>query len=211
MQNSSVLSRLIQLTMCCVHLLCTSLSALVVSAVWCKGFGICGQGQQTALSLLTLWHVIPLKLMISVWDCGTFRFFALVSTAEKKKCCDLCVNIKRAMCPVSKLFVCALLNMTWCLVVLSVLIHGSSCMHSCDVSLCVGSRGAWSEVHVGQYGSAVVMTIILLITVLHKKRWLGVREGLALLFSTVLSFALHGRAVVTVGLNCCDHQTYFFL
>lgn len=42
-------------------------------------------------------------------------------------------------------------------------------MHSCDVSLCVGSRGAWSEVHVGQYGSAVVMTIILLITVLHKK------------------------------------------
>lgn len=52
---------------------------------------------------------------------------------------------------------------------LSVLIHGSLCMHSCDVSLCVGSRGAWSEVHVGQYGSAVVMTIILLITVLHKK------------------------------------------
>ncbi len=52
---------------------------------------------------------------------------------------------------------------------LSVLKHSSSCMHSCDVSLCVGSRGAWSEVHVGQYGSAVVMTIILLITVLHKK------------------------------------------
>ncbi|KAM7394408.1 hypothetical protein PAMP_021213 [Pampus punctatissimus] len=50
-----------------------------------------------------------------------------------------------------------------------VLIHSSSCMHSCDVSLCVGSRGAWREVHVGQYRSAVVMTIILLINVLHKK------------------------------------------
>lgn len=84
-------------------------------------------------------------------------------------------------------------------------------MHSCDVSLCVGSRGAWSEVHVGQYGSAVVMTIILLITVLHKKGDWGVREGVALLFSTVSSFALHGRAVVTVGLNCCDHQLFFFL
>lgn len=42
-------------------------------------------------------------------------------------------------------------------------------MHSCDVSPCVGSRGAWSEVHVGQYESAVVMTIILLINVLSYK------------------------------------------
>lgn len=49
------------------------------------------------------------------------------------------------------------------------LIHSSSCMCSCDVSLCVGSLGAWREVHGGQNGSAVVMTIIILITVLHKK------------------------------------------
>ncbi len=77
------------------------------------------------------------------------------------------------MCLVDNLlffrFECALLNMPRFLSALSVLKHSSSCMHSCDVSLCVGSRGAWSEVHVGQYGSAVVMTIILLITVLHKK------------------------------------------
>lgn len=50
--------------------------------------------------------------------------------------------------------------------VYSVLTHISSCMRSCDVSLCGGGRGAWSEVHVGQYGSAVVMTIILLKTVI---------------------------------------------
>lgn len=39
---------LIQLTTSHVHLVCTSLSALIISAVCCEGLDICGQGQQTA-------------------------------------------------------------------------------------------------------------------------------------------------------------------
>lgn len=41
------------------------------------------------------------------------------------------------------------------------------------------------------------------------KRWLGVREGVV--FSKVSSFALHGRAIVTVGLNCCALQKIFII
>lgn len=80
------------------------------------------------------------------------------------------------------------------------LIHSSSCMHSCDVSLCVGSRGAWSEVHVGQYGSAVVMTIILLITVLHKKV-IGCTGGCSFVVQQSLVFCFAWQDGVIVGLN----------
>lgn len=61
----------------------------------------------------------------------------------------------------------------------------------------------------GQYGSAVVMTIILLKCAVQKKKkvnWCTWGCSFALLHQSLVSFALHGRAVVTVGLNCCDHQ-----
>lgn len=80
-------------------------------------------------------------------------------------------------------------------------------MHSCDVSLCVGSRGAWSEVHVGQRGSAVVMTIIISITVCCTNRWLGVRQDVCTQSPPSLCMA---EQYLTVGLNCCDHQFFFF-
>lgn len=77
-------------------------------------------------------------------------------------------------------------------------------MHSWDVSLCVGSLGAWREVHGGQNGSAVVMTIIILITAAQKGDR-GLHEVVVFLFSKVSPFALHGRSAVTSGLNCCAH------
>lgn len=103
-------------------------------------------------------YVDPLKLIIFVCNRSAFL------TALQK---NVVISVQRSSAcrPQVALFcrlVRALVNMTWFLSVLSALIHSSSCMHSCDVSLCVGSRGAWSEVHVGQYGSSVVMTIILL-------------------------------------------------
>lgn len=199
MQNSFVLctnSTHYQPSSSCVlfHSLCFG-----VPAVCCEGFDICGQGQQTVLNLLTLWYVLPLNR--SYFEIVAHLGVALVSSAGK--CCAQCVNVKGAGVCASSVSSSAdlyVLFSTWFLSVLSVLIHSSSCMHSCDVSLCVGSRGAWSEVHVGQYGSAVVMTIILLITAA-QKRWLGVLDGVVLLFGKVSSFALHGRPVVTIGLH----------
>lgn len=144
-----------------------------------------------------------LFLLLTLWICDSTKMNSYFEIEGFMRSVCKCKR-SLSMCLVSKFLQICMCS--WFLRVLSVLIHSSSCMHSCDVSLCVGSRGAWSEVHVGQYGSAVVMTIILLITVLHKKVIWGVREGVVVLFSEVSSFALHGRAAVTVGLNCCDHQ-----
>lgn len=152
-------------------------------------------------------YVDPLKLIIFVCNRSAFL------TALQK---NVVISVQRSSAcrPQVALFcrlVRALVNMTWFLSVLSALIHSSSCMHSCDVSLCVGSRGAWSEVHVGQYGSSVVMTIILLKCAVQKEKrkkvnWCTWGCSFALLHQSLVSFALHGRAVVTVGLNCYDHQ-----
>lgn len=48
--NITLYCGLIQLTTSYVHLLCASLSALVVLTVCCEGVDICGQGQQTAFT-----------------------------------------------------------------------------------------------------------------------------------------------------------------
>ena len=114
-------SGLIPPTINCIHPLCTSFSA------------------RLGRVLGRLWHLWsrPVsgssKLTLSLRDCGTF-------------CSDPCVNVKEATCLLSE-FLCSadlfVLFSTW---------HDFyvySCMHSCDVSLCVGSRGAWIEVHVG--------------------------------------------------------------
>lgn len=62
---------LIQLTTSHVHLVCTCLSALMISAVCCEGFDVYGQDQQTAFNSLTLWLVIPLNwndyLTLRLW------------------------------------------------------------------------------------------------------------------------------------------------
>lgn len=158
----------------CVHFsLCFGVLSHMCVYLWSRpanGFyfinSVCFPAEIKYLTL-RLWHTLV---------------FALVSTAEQ--CCDRCVNV----CTI----VYALLNMTWFLSVLSVLIDSSLCMHSCDVSPCVGSRGAWSEVHVGQYGSAVVMTIILLINVLHKKV-IGCTRGCSFQQSLVFCFAWQGN------------------
>lgn len=130
----------------------------------------------------------------------TLVFLPPVSTAEN--CRDQCffffffLSCKRSHC--------VLLNVTWFLRVLSVLLDSSPCMHSCDVSPCVGSRGAWSEVHVGQCESAVVMTIILLINVLRLKRWLGAHEGevFSTVFCVFFCFAWRGSCYSRAELLC---------
>lgn len=140
----------------CVLPVCSSLSA---SFFWRR---LLWHLSLTRLSLYNMTFGSTNPKWAHFRDRGTCS--ALVGTAER--CCDGCVSA-RELQPPSLRSLCAPLSTPHDS---SALIRSSSCMHSCDVSLCVGSRGAWSEVHVGQYGSAVVMTIVLLITALHKKK-----------------------------------------
>lgn len=169
-----------------------------------------------------LWHLSLTRLYLYNMTFGstnrnerTFEIAARVQppVGAAERCCDRCVSA-RELQPPSLRSLCAPLSTRHDS---SALLHSSSCMHSCDVSLCVGSRGAWSEVHVGQYGSAVVMTIVLLITELHKTKkkkkkvtW-RTRGCRSVDQQSLVSFALlHGRAVVYRRAEMLWSPQFFF-
>lgn len=179
-----------------MFILCALLSLLrFVSAVCCEGFDICGQGQQTAFTLLTPWYV-QLKWIVSLWDCGTFVvFFALVSAAEQ--CCDKCAHVKKGapacvFFTVTSFLPCLYTARRACTAVMSVfvweaVVHGVRCM--------LGRMGprCCHDNHPLENCAAQGKSDF----------------GVVLLFSKVSSFALHAGTVVTVGLNCCDHQRFY--
>lgn len=195
-------SRLIWISATSFHLPCTFLSALDVWAVCCKHFDQCIQSKRHLIS------TIRGSIKINYLRLQSQR----ISDSTAEKCCDQCAKeqcVSSSSCSVLQIgpssrqhdmiSQCSLSAYTqlvvhaqlWC----QSLCGKSWCM---EWGACLGSMGLLLSWQSSSW------------SVLCKKKkkvnWCTWGCSFALLHQSLVSFALHGRAVVTVGLNCCDHQ-----